>query len=124
MWETQRDIEALSFLVPSQYLLVHMPFVAFGNSLFCLDLELASLLRHLLESEYVKKCEPEEVQQGQVQGPAPGEEQPHASVHAQGSPAGEQLCGEGPGCPGGRQVDHEPAVCPGCQEGQWDPGMH
>ena len=31
-------------------------------------------------------------------------------------PAGEQLCGEGPGCPGGRQVNHEPAVCPGCQE--------
>jgi len=45
--------------------------------------------------------EPEEVQQGQVQGPAPGEEQPHAPVQAQGRPAGEQLCGEGPGCPGG-----------------------
>ena len=45
--------------------------------------------------------EPDEVQQGQVQGPAPGEEQPHASVQAWGGPAGEQLCGEGPGCPGG-----------------------
>ena len=52
-----------------------------------------------------------------MQGPAPGEEQPHASVQAWGGPAAEQLCGEGPGCPGGRQVNHEPAVCPGCQEG-------
>jgi len=26
--------------------------------------------------------EPDEVQQGQMQGPAPGEEQPHASVQA------------------------------------------
>jgi len=67
---------------------------------------------------------PDEVQQGQMQGPAPGEEQPHASVQAWGGPAGEQLCGEGPGCPGGRQVKHEPAVCPGCQESQWDPGVH
>ena len=49
---------------------------------------------------------------------------PHAPVQAWGGPAGEQLCGEGPGCPGGRQVDHEPTVCPGCQEGQWDPGVH
>ena len=39
-------------------------------------------------------------------------------------PAGEQLCGEGPGCPGGRQVNHEPTVCPGCQESQWYPGVH
>jgi len=44
--------------------------------------------------------EPDEVQQGQVQGPAPGEEQPHAPVQAWGRPAGEHLCGEGPGCPG------------------------
>ena len=54
----------------------------------------------------------------------PGEEQPHASVQAWGWPAGEQLCGEGPGRPGGWQVNHEPAVSPGCQAGQWDPGMH
>jgi len=33
-----------------------------------------------------------------VQGPVPGEEQPHASVQAWGGPAEEQLCGEGPGC--------------------------
>jgi len=45
-------------------------------------------------------------------------------VQAWGGPAGEQLCGEGPGCAAGKQVDHEPAVCPGCQEGQWNPGMH
>ena len=57
-------------------------------------------------------------------GAASGEEQPHASVQAWAGPAGEQLCGEGPGRPGGRQVNHEPAVCPGCQEGQWDPGVH
>ena len=57
-----------------------------------------------------------EVQQRQMQGPAPGEEQPYASVQAWGGPAGEQLCGEGPGCAGGQQVNHEPAVCPGCQE--------
>ena len=68
--------------------------------------------------------EPDEVQHGQVQGPESGEEQLHAPVQAWGGPAGEQLCGEGPGCAGGRQVDHEPAVCPGCQEGQWDPGVH
>jgi len=68
--------------------------------------------------------ESDEVQQGQAQGPASGEEQPHAPVQAEGGPAGEQVCGEGPGSAGGQQVDHEPAVCSGCQEGQWDPGMH
>ena len=39
--------------------------------------------------------EPDEVQQSQMQGPAAGEEQPHASVQAWGPPAGEQVCGEG-----------------------------
>jgi len=58
---------------------------------------------------------------GQVQGPASGEEQPHASVQAGGGAAGKQLCGEGPGCPGGWQVDHEPAEC-SC--GQWSPVVH
>ena len=62
--------------------------------------------------------EPDELQQGQMQGPASGEEWPIAPVQAWGSPAGKQLCGERPGSAGGRQVDHEPAVCPGCQEGQ------
>ena len=56
--------------------------------------------------------EPDEVQQGQVQGPAPGKEQPHAAVQAWGRSTGEQLSGEGPGCPGGRQVNHEPAWLP------------
>jgi len=68
---------------------------------------------------------PDEVQQGQVQGPAPGEEQPHTSVQAWGWPTGEQPCGEGPGCPSGRQVNHEPAVWPGCQDalgGAWPAG--
>jgi len=58
------------------------------------------------------------VQQGQVQGPAPGEEEPPAPVQARGGPAGEQLCREGLGCPVGWHINHEPAVCPGCQEGQ------
>jgi len=34
-------------------------------------------------------------------GPAPGEEQTHASVQDWGGPAGEQLSGEGPGFPSG-----------------------
>jgi len=59
-----------------------------------------------------------------LQGPAPEDEQPHASVQAWGGPAGEQLCGEGPGSAGGQRVDREPAVCPGCQEGQWHSGVH
>ena len=42
-----------------------------------------------------------QVQQGQVQGPAPGEEQPHVPVQAWSGAAGEQLCGEGPGSTGG-----------------------
>jgi len=56
--------------------------------------------------------EPDEIQQGQVQDPAPGEEQPHAPVKACGRTAGEQLCREGSGCAGGRQAIHEPVVCP------------
>ena len=46
-----------------------------------------------------------------MQGPAPGEEQPHEPVQARGGSAGEQLCGEGPGSAGGWQVNREPAVC-------------
>jgi len=66
--------------------------------------------------------ERDEIQQGQVQGPAPGEEQPHAPVQAWGRPAGKQLYGEGPGSAGGRQADYEPAVCPCCEEGQEECG--
>ena len=51
--------------------------------------------------ELLGREEPDEVQQSQMEGPAPGEEQPHAPVQAWGGPAGEQLCGEGPGRPGG-----------------------
>ena len=39
--------------------------------------------------------EPDEVQLGQAQGPALGEEKPHAPAQAAGGPAGEQLCGDG-----------------------------
>jgi len=53
------------------------------------------------QAEELGREEPDEVQQGQVQGPAPGDEQPHAPVQAWGGAAAEQLCGEGPGCPGG-----------------------
>ena len=35
--------------------------------------------------------EPHEVQQGEVQSPAAGEEQPQAPAHAQGCPVGKQL---------------------------------
>ena len=42
-----------------------------------------------------------EVNQGKVQGPAPGKEQPHTPVQAWGGPAGEQLFGDRPGCGGG-----------------------
>jgi len=56
---------------------------------------------HPLKLGKLGREKPDEVQQGQVQGPAPGEEQPHASAQAWGRPAGKQLCGEGPGCPGG-----------------------
>lgn len=48
-------VEVVSFLVPSQYPLVHMSFAVFGNSLFFLDLKLPSLLRCLLKTECVKK---------------------------------------------------------------------
>lgn len=38
-----------------------------------------------------------ETQQGQVQGPAPGKEEPGAPLHGGGQPAGKQLCWEVPG---------------------------
>jgi len=66
------------------------------------------------EKRYFSTCFVLTFHKGQVQGPAPGEEQPHAPVQAQGNPAEEQLCGEGPGCAGGQQINHEPTVCPGC----------
>jgi len=54
----------------------------------------AAIQRDLDRLENWRREEPHEVQQGQVHGPAPGEEQPHAPVQAWGGPAGEQLCEE------------------------------
>ena len=68
--------------------------------------------------------EPDEVQQGQVQGPAPGEEQPHALVQAGADLLESSSAERDLGVLVGDKVDHEPAVCPGCQEDQWDPGVH
>ena len=65
--------------------------------------------------------EPHEVQQGEVQSPAPGEEQLQAPVHAGESPAGKQLYKKRSAGPDGHQVDHEPAIYPCGQEGQWYP---
>jgi len=61
----------------------------------------AAIQRDLDRLERLGREEPDECQQGQVKGPAPGEEQPHAPLQAWGGPAGEQLCGEGPGSAGG-----------------------
>jgi len=66
--------------------------------------------------------EPDEVQHGQMEGSAPGEEEPRASVPAGSSAAGKEVYRKGPGGPGGQQGDHKPAVCSGGQEGQWFPG--
>jgi len=44
-------------------------------------------LQYLHRRRKLGREEPDEVQQGQVQGPAPGEEQPHASVQAWGGTA-------------------------------------
>lgn len=56
---------------------------------------------------------PHEVQQGQVQSLAPGEEQPLAPVQAGDQPAGKQLGRTRPeGPPGGHQIEHKPAIFP------------
>ncbi|GAB0181745.1 mitochondrial enolase superfamily member 1 [Grus japonensis] len=65
-----------------------------------------------------------QVQQEEVQSPAPGEEQPHAPVYAGGHPAGKQLCRSVPGDPGGHQAEHEAAMCPCCTEGEEYPQLH
>lgn len=61
---------------------------------------------------------PSEIQERQMQAPAPGQKQPHTPAQAGGWPAGKQPCGKGPGSPGGHQGVHGPAACPGGQEGQ------
>ncbi|RMC16611.1 hypothetical protein DUI87_06548 [Hirundo rustica rustica] len=63
-----------------------------------------------------------EILQGQMQGPAPGEEQPWVPAQAGAQSAGKPLCGEELGV----LVDSELSVsqqCPGEQEGQWNPGV-
>ena len=55
--------------------------------------------------------EPHEVQQVEVQSPAPEEEQPHAPVYAGGCQAGKQLDRKGPENPGGHKVEQDPAMC-------------
>ncbi|KAK4828642.1 hypothetical protein QYF61_000290 [Mycteria americana] len=67
-----------------------------------------------------KGCkEPREVQQGEVQNPAPAEEQSQAPMYAGGCPSRKQLCRKGPGGPGGHQVGYELAICLCCKEGKW-----
>lgn len=61
--------------------------------------------------------EPHEVQQGEIQSPAPEEEQPHAPGCDWGLPAGKQLGQKGLGGPGGQQIEHDPAVCEPFQQG-------
>ena len=51
-----------------------------------------------------------EVQQREMQSPAPREQQLQAPVRAGGQLAGKQLCREGPGDPGEQPADHEPVV--------------
>lgn len=56
--------------------------------------------------------EPHEIQQRDVQSPAPWGELPHAPVHAGSQPAEERLCRKGPGGPGGHQIECEGAIVP------------
>lgn len=48
----------------------------------------------------------------------------HAPARAGVSPAGEQLCNEGPEGPGGQQAVHNLATWPSGQEDQWLSGGH
>lgn len=57
------------------------------------------------ESGEMATQEPYEIQKGEVQSPASGEQQPHALTYAEGYPAGKQLSREGPEVPGGHQVE-------------------
>lgn len=57
-----------------------------------------------------------QVQQGEVQSPAPGEEQPHVPGRAGGYAAGKQPGSKGPGGPCGQRVEYKPTVCPCCKE--------
>ena len=46
----------------------------------------------------------------EMQGPAPGEEQPQVPVCAGGQLAAKWFCREEPGDPGGCQIEHDPAT--------------
>lgn len=59
--------------------------------------------------------EPDGLQQGEVQGPTAGEEQPQAPPEN----VGEHLGRKGPGGAGGLQVEHWSAMCPCLKEGHW-----
>ena len=65
-----------------------------------------------------------EIQQGQVLGPALGSQQPHATLQAWGGMAGKLPGGKGAGGVGQQLAEYEPAVCPGGQEGQRHPGLY
>jgi len=62
--------------------------------------------------------EPDEVQQGQVQGPAPGEEQPDAPVQAGADLLESSSAERYLGVLVEDKVTMSQQVCPGCQEGQ------
>ena len=65
-----------------------------------------------------------ELQQGQMLGPAPGSQQPHATLQAWGRVAGKVPGGKRSWGPGRHSTEHEPTVCPGGQEGQRYPGLY
>jgi len=65
-----------------------------------------------------------EVQQGEVSGPAPESQQPHAMLQACRGVAGKLPSGKGRWGVGQQVAEQEPAVCPGGQEGQWYPGLY
>ena len=66
-------------------------------------------------------CEPHEVQQGQVQGPASDSGQPLLSVQAGGWRDWEQPCQEGPGDNSGWKAGREPTTSTHSLEGQLYP---
>jgi len=57
--------------------------------------------------------EPHEVpHEGEVQSPAPGQEQPQVPFYTDGHPDGKHPGRKGPGGPAGHQVEHKPAMGP------------
>lgn len=68
--------------------------------------------------------ESHEVQQGEVQSLAPGEEKFHASMDSGRQPAEKQICRERVWDPGGKQADHDPALNNCSEQGQEPPEPH